>query len=91
MDKIVEKPIYIERVVEKEVERIVERRVEVPVEKYVEVPTEIRREKIIELKKTEHVLHTVDKVVEDEVDQRFINVKGDRIKREIEENKRRAQ
>ncbi len=61
-----EKPIYVERVVEREVEKIVERRVEVPVEKYVEVPTEIRREKIIELKKTEHVLHTVDKVIEDQ-------------------------
>ena len=47
---MVEKPIYVERVVEREVEKIIERRVEVPVEKYVEVPTEIRREKIIDLK-----------------------------------------
>ncbi len=37
-------------------------------ERYVEVPTEIRREKIVELKKTEHVLHTIDKVIEDEED-----------------------
>ena len=32
IDKIIEKPIYIEKVVEKKVERIIERRVEVPIE-----------------------------------------------------------
>ena len=87
---MVEKPIYVERVVEREVEKIIERRVEVPVEKYVEVPTEIRREKIIDLKKTEHVLHTVDRMVEDESNIIQINVKNEKLKREIEENKKRT-
>lgn len=87
---MVEKPIYVERVVEKEVERIIEKRVEVPYEKYVEVPTEIRREKIVELKKTQHVLHTVDKVIEDESNEVTINVKNEKLKRDIEENKRRV-
>jgi len=78
-------------VVEKEVEKIIEKRVEVPVERYVEVPTEIRREKIVELKKTEHVLHTIDKVIEDEDDHYLVNIKNEKLRREIEENKIRTQ
>jgi hypothetical protein len=51
VERIVEKPIYNQRIVEVPVEKIVEVRVEVPIEKYIEVPKYVEIEKIIEVEK----------------------------------------
>ena len=59
---------------------------EIPVERYVEVPTEVYRDKIIELKKTECVLHTIDRYIEDS-GSKVINLKNEKLKRDIAANK----
>ena len=61
VEKIVEKPVYNQRIVEVPIEKIVEVRVEVPVEKYVEVPKYIEIEKVIECEKIIQVPRIIEK------------------------------
>lgn len=51
IERVIEKPIYNQKIVEVPVEKIVEKRVEVPIEKYIEVPKYVEVEKIITLEK----------------------------------------
>jgi hypothetical protein len=41
VERIVEKPVYVEKIIEREIENIIEKRIEVPIERIVEVPVEV--------------------------------------------------
>lgn len=49
MDRIIEKPVYIEKIIDKPVEKVIERKVEVPFDRYVEVPVERYVDKEVEV------------------------------------------
>ena len=61
---MIEKPIYIEKIVEEEVEVIVEKTVEVPVERIVEVPVEVTVEKPVTVEKIVEKPIYIEKIVE---------------------------
>lgn len=85
MDKIVEKPVYVEKVVEKPVEKIIERRVEVPVEKFVEVPHQVFRDRIIEVETIVEKPVYVERYI-DEENEMVLDSRNEKLQREVDKN-----
>ena len=64
IEKLVEKPIYIEKIVEVEYEVIVEKKIEIPVERIVEVPVEVTVEMPVTVERIVEKPIYIEKIVE---------------------------